>query len=173
MTVMELPATSRPTITLRPYQQAARERVFEEFGGGARSTLVVHATGLGKSILAGSIARDVIDDHGGRVLILAHRGLLIKQLADSMAALGVEAAVEQAENNARASLWGEPDCVVGSVQTMQRRRLMGWPRKYFKLIIVDECHRSRRSRMNTRSGRGSRTAGCRRSRSSGARRRWT
>jgi superfamily II DNA or RNA helicase len=127
------------TVELRPYQSEARDAIFGEFARGVRSTLLVLPTGLGKTVVFGAVARDVIDD-GGRVLVLAHRGELLDQAADSLAALDVESSIEKAEKSARGTLWGDPACVVASVQTMQRKRLESWPRKHFKLIVTDEAH---------------------------------
>lgn len=126
-------------VVLRPYQSEAISCISDEFAAGRRSTLLVLPTGCGKTVTFGSLARDVID-RGGRVLVLAHRGELLNQAADQLASLGVDAAIEKADQNAKASLWGEPSCVVASVQTMRGKRLESWPKKHFKLIITDECH---------------------------------
>lgn len=131
-----------PTVQLRPYQANALSRVFSEFDAGRKSTLLVMATGTGKTVTFGMIARAVVEDIGGRVLVLAHRDELIRQAADSLAAMGLEVAIEKASENARAGLFDDPGCVVASVQTMQRKRLQSWPRDHFKLIIADECHHS-------------------------------
>jgi superfamily II DNA or RNA helicase len=137
------PASTTPVrdkVTLRPYQARAESQIFDEFASGKRSTLLILPTGTGKTIVFGSVARKVIN-RGGRVLILAHRGELLDQAADKLAAFGIESAIEKAEQNARACLWGEPDCVIASVQTMKGRRLeTSWPRGYFKLIVTDEAH---------------------------------
>ena len=71
-------------------------------------------------------------------MILAHRTELIQQAAEKLDLLGVDAAIEQGEQDAR-TLW-QPDCVVGTVQSLRRARLTTWPRDYFKLIITDEAH---------------------------------
>lgn len=127
------------TVELRDYQTEAKDAIFGEFARGIRSTLLVLPTGLGKTVVFGAAARDVIED-GGKVLVLAHRGELLDQAADSLAALGVEPSIEKAERSARGTLFGDPACVVASVQTMQRKRLESWPRKHFKLIVTDEAH---------------------------------
>ena len=77
-------------------------------------------------------------EKGNKVLILAHRGELIDQAADKLCTLGVDAQIEQASSYAR-SVW-EPDCVVGTVQTLRGKRLESWPRDYFRLIVTDEAH---------------------------------
>lgn len=130
----------RPTdVQLRDYQQQAIDAVRAEFARGRRSTLIVCATGVGKSVILGSIARRVAE-RGGRTLILAHRGELIEQLTETLTRLGLDPGIEKAGQHARAIY--EPNAVVATVQTMQRERLMSWPRDYFRLIVTDECHHS-------------------------------
>ena len=46
-------------VTLRPYQQEAVNRVFEEWDSGARSTLVCLPTGCGKSVVFSEVMRKV------------------------------------------------------------------------------------------------------------------
>jgi superfamily II DNA or RNA helicase len=88
----------------------------------------------------GAIARRVVEEIGGRVLILAHRGELLTQASNTLAAIGLESSIEKADQHARACFWEEPRCVIASVQTMQRKRLLSWPSRHFKLVIVDEAH---------------------------------
>lgn len=51
-----LPASE---VTLRPYQQEAVNRVFEEWESGSRSTLVCLPTGCGKSVVFSEVMRKV------------------------------------------------------------------------------------------------------------------
>jgi superfamily II DNA or RNA helicase len=134
------PVARPASLALRGYQAKAVGRVFSAFEGGDRSALLVMATGTGKTVTFGTVARAVIDDMGGRVLVLAHRDELIRQAADSLAAIGVEAAVEKAQEYARGALFADPPCVIASVQTLQRKRLQSWPKGHFKLVITDEAH---------------------------------
>lgn len=124
-------------VNLWPYQDEAVHAVRSAFARGDRSTLLVLPTGCGKTITFGMITRMCIEK-GGRVLILAHREELIGQAADKLDLLGVEATIEQAGQYARA-IW-EPDCVIGTVQTMRGKRLASWAPDYFKMIITDEAH---------------------------------
>lgn len=126
-------------IELRPYQVKSFEKVFERFEAGDRSTLLVLPTGTGKTVVFGAIARRVIED-GGRVLILAHRGELLTQAANTLAGGGLDSAIEKADQVARAGGWGDPECVIASVQTMRKKRLESWPKKHFKLVVTDEAH---------------------------------
>jgi superfamily II DNA or RNA helicase len=125
-------------MNLRPYQQLAKEAVQREWAKGIKKTLVVQATGTGKTILFSKIAEDCVRN-GERVLILAHRGELLNQAADKLSkSTGLGCAVEKAEETCLNS-WFR--IVVGSVQTlMNEKRLKQFPSNYFDTIIVDECH---------------------------------
>jgi superfamily II DNA or RNA helicase len=125
------------------YQREAFLSHAAEMGGQGRSQLIVMATGLGKSVTACLIARDVIENRGGRVLVLAHRKNLIGQLAEEFEYWGLPCSIERAEFKARElAMLGTPSsrCVVGCVATLKGRRLAAWPKDYFGLVVVDECH---------------------------------
>jgi superfamily II DNA or RNA helicase len=124
---------------LRPYQIASVESVIEGFSDPEiRAQLVVLATGCGKTIVFCALA-DLYVKQGKRVLILAHTDELIDQAIDKMErSRGLKAAKEKANGYARRS----DKVVVGSVQTLQRTRLLSWNKNHFDLIIVDEAHRS-------------------------------
>lgn len=123
---------------LRPYQQEAKEAVFEQWENGTGRTLLVLPTGCGKTIVFAKITEDCVR-HGDRVLILAHRGELLEQAADKIhKATGLGCAVEKAEESCQGS-WFR--IVVGSVQTMMREKRLGkFPADYFNTIIIDEAH---------------------------------
>lgn len=123
---------------LRPYQQEAKEAVFEQWENGTRRTLLVLPTGCGKTIVFAKITEDCVK-HGDRVLILAHRGELLEQAADKIhKATGLGCAVEKAEESCQGS-WFR--IVVGSVQTLMREKRLGrFPADYFNTIIIDEAH---------------------------------
>lgn len=125
-------------ISLRPYQQEAMDAVFREWDRGIRKTLLVLVTGGGKTIVFSKIIEKCVTE-GKRVLVLAHRGELLDQAADKLhKATGLKCAVEKAEQSAQGSWYR---VVVGSVQTLMReKRLNGFPRDYFDVIVVDEAH---------------------------------
>ena len=68
---------------LRPYQEQAIAAIEERWEAGDRATLLVQATGTGKTIVMAGVTEDAVRD-GGRVLILAHRGELLQQAADKL-----------------------------------------------------------------------------------------
>lgn len=123
---------------LRPYQQEAKDAVFEQWDNGIRKTLLVLPTGCGKTIVFAKITEDCVRK-GDRVLILAHRGELLDQAADKLKkTTGLNSAVEKAESSCLGS-WFR--VVVGSVQTLMREKRLGqFPEDYFNTIIIDEAH---------------------------------
>lgn len=123
---------------LRPYQAEAVEAVMGQFASGARRTLLVLPTGCGKTVVFASVAERFVE-RGGRVLVLAHRGELLEQAADKIAAVcGLGCAVEKAEQTSQGSWFS---VVVGSVQTLMRtKRLEAFSPDHFDLVVVDEAH---------------------------------
>ncbi|MGO5166409.1 MULTISPECIES: DEAD/DEAH box helicase [unclassified Candidatus Paralachnospira] len=123
---------------LRPYQEAARAAIFNQWESGILKTLLVLPTGCGKTIVFAKVAEDCVGE-GKRVLILAHRGELLDQAADKIRkTTGLSCALEKAESSCRGS-WSR--VVVGSVQTLMRdKRLGSFPEDYFGAIIIDEAH---------------------------------
>lgn len=123
---------------LRPYQQEAREAIFEQWDSGVLKTLLVLPTGCGKTIVFAKVTEDCVR-HGDRVLILAHRGELLEQAADKIhKSTGLGCAMEKAESTCQGS-WFR--VVVGSVQTLMREKRLGqFPTDYFQTIIIDEAH---------------------------------
>ena len=78
---LKLPVESAASRDLRGYQVEAVDAVERRRSQGARSALVIMATGLGKSVVAGSlIANELFRNPGGEVLVLAHTVDLVKQL---------------------------------------------------------------------------------------------
>lgn len=68
---------------LRPYQREAVQSVFNEWGTETRRTAVVLPTGTGKSTVIGKVAAESAR-MGLRVAMLAHRGELLDQMADTV-----------------------------------------------------------------------------------------
>lgn len=123
---------------LRPYQQEAKEAIFEQWDNGIKKTLLVLPTGCGKTIVFAKVTEDCVR-RGNRVLILAHRGELLEQASDKIRkSTGLCCAMEKAEESCQGS-WFR--VVVGSVQTLMREKRLGqFPADYFQTIIIDEAH---------------------------------
>lgn len=126
---------------LRPYQSECFDNVMAELAG-ARSTLVVAATGTGKTVLFGHVAKAW---ETGRVMIVAHRDELIRQAADKVGRIvGETCAIEMgAERSNEGKLYDKSHVVVTSVQTMSRpNRHARFDPNEFGLIVFDEAHHS-------------------------------
>ena len=123
---------------LRPYQQQAKDRIFEEWRAGNSKTLLVLPTGCGKTIVFAKVSEDCVR-MGGRVLILAHRGELLEQAADKiLKTTGLVCAVEKAESSCLGQWYR---IVVGSVQSLMRdKRLAQFDAGYFDTIIIDDFY---------------------------------
>lgn len=120
--------------TLRPYQTAAIASAQVQLAQ-FRSTLVVAATGTGKTVTFAELAR-MEKSRGGKTLILVHRDELIRQALRKLEAVGLHADVEKGSQRANTLA----KVVVASVQTLKGKRLARWARAHFTLIIVDEAH---------------------------------
>jgi len=69
---------------LRPYQKAAAEAIEADLEARHRSLLVL-ATGLGKTVVGGEVIhRHLLGHPGGQVLVLAHTKELVEQLEKAM-----------------------------------------------------------------------------------------
>jgi superfamily II DNA or RNA helicase len=133
---------SKHSIDYRDYQIAGRDAAFREHEGGNNSAAVILPTGTGKTVLAGMAFEQALE-RGRKGLFLAHREVLVSQAQKTLTAFGFDVGVEMGMQSAReqSAILGQPEVVVGSVQSMQGERLFSWPRNAFGYIIVDECHR--------------------------------
>jgi superfamily II DNA or RNA helicase len=123
---------------LRDYQTQAIGRIKTEFKSGVKSTLLVMATGTGKTVTFTQLAKEYFDYWKMPVLVLAHRGELLDQAQSVLYNFGLKAEIEKADRYARSL---PHDAVVASVQSLsQPKRLAMYPSDYFGFVIVDEAH---------------------------------
>lgn len=125
-----VPIVERKVIQLRDYQSAATAAALVDIEFG-RSSLIVLATGLGKTILFCKL----VEQWKGRVLILAHLEELLQNARDDLRAITGEAVGTE---RGREHHEGER-VVVGLVQSVSKR-LKHFRPEHFSLIIVDEAH---------------------------------
>lgn len=118
----------------RYYQREAINSVKRELQT-VRSTLLVMATGVGKTYCFSHLIREW---DKGPVLVLAHREELIQQAKASLEAIvgdyvDVERAQEQSSFRSR--------YVVGSIDSVrQKKRLERLGHERFSLVVIDEAH---------------------------------
>lgn len=125
----------------RSYQNIAADGVFAQWQSHA-STLVVMATGLGKTVLAAMVAKRI---PRGRVMFLAHREELVWQAARTLGkVLEEEPQIEMAEHYAHQNALILPKCVVATVQSLNSGsgdgRLARFNPRDFGCLIIDESH---------------------------------
>lgn len=155
----EIQVSPASEIIARPYQVEAIDSVFREWKT-VDSTLIVMATGLGKTVCFTKILKRWLDNHMGRVMILAHRRELIAQAKAHAEAAGATCDIEMAKWNAG----DRCDVVAASVQTLNAgttcyecqavnsgdchtcggsgrlKRMTRFDPRDFGLLIIDEAH---------------------------------
>lgn len=127
------------TLTLRPYQQEALQSVKDNFQKGIFKQLIVLPTGSGKTVIFSHIPQ-VIED-SLPMLVLAHRSELLSQATEKILWSNPQFDIQTEKAEEVANLTG--DVIVASVQTLGRsdsKRILKFPKDYFKSIIVDEAH---------------------------------
>lgn len=130
-------AVSPVLLQPRQYQEDAIAAVLAGWGRGVQRGAVVHATGLGKTVvMCHLIARSL--QPGQRAAVIVHRDTLVKQTVRKLHSIAphLSIGVVKAERNEV-----DHDVVVISVQTIARlARLDRIPPEHFALIVCDECH---------------------------------
>tara|TARA_Y100000588_G_C14232728_1_gene915992 strand:+ start:877 stop:2388 length:1512 start_codon:yes stop_codon:yes gene_type:complete len=127
---------------LRPYQEEAVDCVEAKRGSGADRALVLMATGLGKSLVAGElVANELARNPTGEVLVLAHTTPLMYQLERSLWPC--------LPKHVPTHIWGDSEkpAYVGGVTVGMWQTLIGAIKREnlagrFSLVIVDEAHRA-------------------------------
>lgn len=126
---------SRDILTLRPYQQEAKDAVQRDWKEGIRSVAVVLPTGAGKTVCFAHLCKDEVAA-GGKPVVLVHRDELAQQAKKKIKSVmpGARVGIVKAELNEV-----DADIIVASVQSLRQQRridlLTG-----VSLIIIDECH---------------------------------
>lgn len=122
---------------LRDYQIAAADAVISTWASGTNRTAVVLPTGSGKSSVAAEIAVRAHRDFGLDVAMIAHRDLLLGQLADAVAAVDPAMQPVGIVQGSRDEF--DAPIIAASIQTLMnpaRLRRIGERR----VIIWDEVH---------------------------------
>ena len=123
-------------IVPRDYQEEARKAVHDKWVDH-RSTMVVVATGGGKSIIASLIIQDM---QPKRALVIVPTIDLVNQMADDiLEATGLQCSIERAGTYSDEDLFHRTPVVVGTIQTLcKRHRMERLKPKDFGLLLIDE-----------------------------------
>jgi superfamily II DNA or RNA helicase len=127
-------------VVLRDYQVEALKAIEREHAS-VRSTLLVLATGLGKTTVFAEWIRRRLEQCGGRAVVVAHREELISQAAARIRQQcpGLSVGIEMAES--RCSTLAPERVVVTSVQTASRpERLRTFDPSQVTSVVIDEAH---------------------------------
>ncbi|MER6380706.1 DEAD/DEAH box helicase family protein [Streptomyces sp. NPDC001127] len=129
---------------LRAYQEAAVGNLMGELVNGARSALVVLATGLGKTFVAAEFYRRFLGVRpGAKTLVLAHRNELVYQLERSfwpMLTASCSTGIWNGSERPEAGVLRDLDVTFACVDSVAGAALSGRPLPDYGLVIVDECH---------------------------------
>lgn len=126
--------------SLRPYQVEALRAISQAWAEGHSRTMIVLATGTGKTTCFAEVARRRTMAGRRPTLVLAHRIELVDQAAARLRAAGLGVQVESGERVALPYPMTDGDVVVATVQTLRGRRLEKWPPDYFGTVVCDEAH---------------------------------
>lgn len=131
--------SERRVFYARDYQTDCADRVFEEWQDN-HSTLVVMATGLGKTIVSTLVCQRALAGElkkSGGFLFLAHREELIDQALETFRAAFPDKLVEVEKATQYASR--RADIVIGSVQSISKdARMRAFAPDRFAAVCVDE-----------------------------------
>jgi superfamily II DNA or RNA helicase len=123
----------------RDYQESNIDQHLLEMELGTKATLSGIFTGAGKTVIFTELARRVLEQTGGRTLIMTPLRELTWQAVDKVReVIGLDPGVEMAEYRVHHDEWFSPSVVVASKQTLIRGRYKKF--KDIRLVIVDEAH---------------------------------
>jgi len=123
-------------ITLRDYQQAAVEAVYDHLRTRDNNPCVVIPTAGGKTPVIATICRDAVTLWSGRVLILAHVRELLEQAADKLRAICPDVPYGIYSAGLKRRDTEHPVIIAGIQSVYQRAAELG----AFDLVLVDEAH---------------------------------
>jgi len=127
-----------PAISLRPYQRATIDSVYEWFHANAKGhPVVVLPTGGGKSIIVASLIQEALQSWPEtRILMLTHVKELLEQNHEKMIELWPDAPVGIFSASMRQKVLTEPITFAGIQSIHKHPEKLG----HCDLVIIDECH---------------------------------
>lgn len=128
---------------LREYQEQAVNNVFKAWEDH-KSTLVVMATGLGKTTVFTDVVRRVMPK---RAIVLAHRAELVFQAAKRLEDAGLDVDIEMGDLRAAKKFWNRRSVIVSTIQSQVagnggKGRMADFDPHEFGALVIDEAHHS-------------------------------
>lgn len=132
---------------LRPYQAEDKQRIYDAWNAGAVNVLEVLPTGAGKTV----VFSDIIHDHAGASVAIAHRQELVAQISVALARDEVRHRLITPKNVVKLCVnlhveetgksYYDPaaPCAVAGVDTLTRRKPDAWTQSV-TLWVQDEAH---------------------------------
>ncbi len=121
---------------LRDYQRAACEAFYDHIHEGGKTSLIELATGLGKSLVAATITKELIDAYvTPRVLYVTHTRELVQQSFQEMIGLWPQAPAGINSAGLGRRDW-QSQIIFSGIQSIYRHTGILGP---VDLVIVDEC----------------------------------
>lgn len=132
----------RPVINpdMREYQALALDSILTVFNKGDRAALIVLATGLGKTFVAGKFLSQIYRKYSDmKVLVLANKDDLIKQFDTAL--------WSHLPKNVATHLWDEKEkpvfhegTTLATFQSVFNHIKANKPLPEYNIVIIDECH---------------------------------
>lgn len=123
-------------VKLRPYQQEAKNTIFEIWKE-RKSVMLQMPTGAGKTVLFSSVINDIVKVPDSNILIIVHRTELVDQIDSHLQKYNVEHGII-ASNRPRNL---ERNVQIASIQTITHKNNEHITKEFIPdFIIVDEAH---------------------------------
>ncbi|MFA1512644.1 DEAD/DEAH box helicase family protein [Priestia aryabhattai] len=135
-----LPQKPAVNYDMREYQALALNSILQSFSRGDRAALLVLATGLGKTFVAGKFLSHIYDKYGDmKVLVLANKDDLIKQFDSAL--------WSHLPKNVATHIWDEKEkpmfnegTTFATFQSVFNHIKANKPIEDYNIVIIDECH---------------------------------
>lgn len=124
-------------ITLRPeYQQPIHDATIEHCKQGNKPAFVAASVGAGKTINIAALAGHIVNN-GGRVLVVARTGELVRQNSKMAWKMGVKNSTYSASLNSKSIFY---PVVFASEKTLAGALDTDFKALQFNALLIDECH---------------------------------
>jgi len=129
----------KPLVELRDYQKVLISQVEDKLADEIKRIVIGLVTGGGKTLLAGELSQRAIEQGYHPVFVVDRIVLAEQTLRQFDTKFGLVAQLLQGQNT---QYLGNPDCTIGTIQTIARRlelepHRVGIQNPFF---IIDECH---------------------------------
>lgn len=142
--ILAQPYYFAPSLELRYYQEAAVHAAIEKITNGDKGILLTLATGTGKTVIAFNLTwRLLKSGYFKRVLFIADRNFLRNQAYNMFAPFAdARIMIEEGKTPKQHAVFFSIYQALFSPTDSRKRVFEEYPKDFFDLIIIDECHRS-------------------------------